>query len=86
MAVRLVPRVPQPDPQLEPLREVWRLRGKSRIVTATIYRTDVGLELRVERDGELFASELERRDVDLDAVAERMRLDLLAKGWTPERP
>jgi hypothetical protein len=35
------------------VRDVWGLHGGQSIVTATIYRNDLGLELRIDSAGEL---------------------------------
>ena len=48
------------EPLLEHVRNVWTLRYVETNCTASIWRNDFGLELRVEHGGELIESRLSR--------------------------
>jgi hypothetical protein len=69
------------------LRVLWRMQGRTRIVTAALYDHPVGTELRVylepESANDLLNSHVERFDIGvLETRAEALRAILLEKGWT----
>jgi hypothetical protein len=61
---------------------VWTLRYVETNCTATIWRDDFGLELRVLHGGELIESRLSRHGIaPLLLIAEQIRSNLIAQGW-----
>jgi hypothetical protein len=64
------------------VRDLWTLHGIQSTVTASLYRSVFGLELRVELAGELIESRLSRvGEEPLLLIAEQAKADLLAQGW-----
>lgn len=80
---RMTPRL-RVGPRIERVRECWRVRGSSgREVTCSVYRVETGIELRVERAGELLRSHLFRVETAaLEHEASTWKRALLEKGFT----
>ena len=84
MSVRFSP--PTPPPRLEHVRDLWQLHRPQKpqaILTAAIFQTDTGLELRIGFSlTNLIHSQLSRTGDDpLSERAEDLRLVLLGQGW-----
>jgi hypothetical protein len=72
----------KPEPLLEHVRDLWTLRYVETNCTASIWRNDFGLEVRVEHGGELIESRLSRyREAPLLLIADQIRTNLIAQGW-----
>jgi hypothetical protein len=57
------------------------------IATATIYRYNFGLELRIELAGELIESRLSRvGEEPLILIAEQAKAELIEQGWFEQTP
>ena len=70
------------EPLLQHVRDVWTLRYIETNCTATIWRNDFGLELRVEHGGELIESRLSHYGIEpLLLIADQIRTNLIAQGW-----
>ena len=72
--------------------ELWRLRSKSRELVCCIREIReparaawdnalLGFELRVDRNGELYLTELHRHREAIDARSGWMQKALVEKGW-----
>jgi hypothetical protein len=86
VTVRFTPLTPPRQPRLEHVRDLWqmhRLQKPQAILTAAIYETDTGRELRVGFSlTNLIHSELSRKgDGPLEARAADLRISLLESGW-----
>jgi hypothetical protein len=72
-----------PQSLIEPVRDLWTLNGVQGVCTASIWRNDFGLELRVENNGERVESRLSRvGEAPLLLIADEMKTNLIAQGWT----
>ena len=85
MSVGFRPPEPPHQPRLEHVRELWRLhrpQKPERILTAGIFQTETGLELRIGFDEtNLIHSELSRKgDAPLLARANDLHQVLLEQG------
>ena len=81
-----IPATPETPATLEHVRDLWILYGQQATCTASIYRTDAGLELRIALGGELTHTQLSRfGEQPLIMRADRVRAELLEQGWF-ERP
>lgn len=80
-------RRPEPEPRLELLETVWRMRAPSgRVLSCGLYQTDVGLEVRVGySELDLLYSKRVTAE-DARDVAEELRLAVVAKGGFSEVP
>ena len=86
VTVRLTPPTPPRQPRLEHVRDLWKLHRPQKpqaILTAAIFQTDTGLELRIGFSlTNLIHSELSRKgDAPLLARAADLRLVLLGQRW-----
>ena len=78
---------PPPKPLKRPptfrnVRDLWTLRYVETNCTASIWRNDFGLELRVVHGGELIESHLSRYGIKpLLLIADQIRSNLIAQGW-----
>ena len=85
VTVRFTPAEPPLPPRLEHVRDLWQMLRPHRpqhVLTASIYETDTGRELRVGFSlTNLIHSELSRKgDGPLEARAEDVRVSLLESG------
>jgi hypothetical protein len=85
VTVRLTPPTPPRQPRLEHVRDLWKLhrpRKPQAILTAVIFQTDIGLELRIGFSlTNLIHSELSRKgDAPLLARAADLRQVLIEQG------
>jgi hypothetical protein len=74
------------DPRFEHVRTCWTFLGPSgREITCGVFRVETGVELRVERAGELVRSQLFLgENAALEREAADWKQALLAKGFTEE--
>jgi hypothetical protein len=66
---------------------LWRMTKPDRVVDCRVREVRsrhfaVGLELRVEHNGQVFLTELHRERVAFDRRVEELRAMLEAEGWT----
>lgn len=67
------------------LAVLWRLIAYTdRSVTCRVFEAPQGLELRVERDGEVHLSEVHADQPSLLARSSELRNALVEKGWTTD--
>lgn len=65
------------------LAVLWRLLAYTdRYVICRVFETDQGLELRIERDGEVHLSEIHTDQQSLLNRSSELRNALVEKGWT----
>ena len=86
MSVGFKPAEPPPPPRLEHVRDLWQMHRPQKpqaILTAAIFQTDVGRELRVGfSETNLIHSELSRTgDAPLLTRAADLRQVLIEQGW-----
>lgn len=71
--------------------ELWRVRKVDRVMRAVVrtirpvtasWDDTVGLELRVEHNGEIYLTELRRDQAALEARSAELLKSLEAHGWT----
>jgi hypothetical protein len=90
VSVRFSPPTPPRQPRLEHIRDLWQMHRPHRpqhVLTAALFRTDVGFELRVGfSETNLIHSELSRTGyAPLIIRADDLRASLLESGWVELR-